>query len=60
MGSDWKGRVLLYIKCEDSSFPENKKEKIDQEIINLAKIQNCYYPNKYEIIAEIGQGICLP
>jgi hypothetical protein len=38
IGSDWKGRVLLYIKCEESTFPETDKELISEEILKDAII----------------------
>ena len=54
IGSDWKGRVLLYIKCEESLFPENCKKILPKEVIDEAKFLNCFLENEYEIIAEIG------
>ena len=65
MGSDWKGKLLLYIKAEDSKYPERHIDPIDlsetdNEIQALIEKEKIFDMNSYEIQAEVSVGICLP
>lgn len=61
-GTLWKGRVLMHIEVKDTRTPEKSvlpytepKDQIPFHVFNQAKSLK-----KYELIFEIGQGICLP
>lgn len=58
LGSYWKGRILMQIAAEKTEKPLCICQKLTEEVKELA---NPYLAEKeYEIIAEIGQGVCLP
>ena len=58
LASNWKGRVLMQVTCEETDKPVVKVCKIDDETVQKSKI--CMRNRTYEIIAEIGQAIALP
>jgi hypothetical protein len=58
LASSWKGRVLIMYYSEETKNPKMVARTMHPQMLKDAspffKIQN------YEIIAEIGAGICLP
>jgi len=58
VATNWKGRVLIQVICEETEKPVAKVEDIKEEI---KKEANQYLRNKdYDVIAEIGQACALP
>jgi len=52
MASNWKGRVLMQIVCEETEKPIAKVEPIEDDIVMQAK---AFTRDKdYDIIAEVG------
>lgn len=58
IASNWKGRVLLQVTCHKTDKPVAKVCSIDPELVKEA--QERLIPQDYTILAEVGQGICLP
>lgn len=56
--SNWKGRVLVQVECEATEKPVAKVVQVEDEIIMMAK--EFTLNRKYQIIAEVGQGVALP
>lgn len=60
LGSAWKGRILMQIESEESKHPERKEQALQEDIKQLAIQLGFFAEKEYEIIAEVGMGICLP
>ena len=60
LASAWLGRCLMHIECADSKHPERKQQPLNEDIKPKAMELGLYAENEYEIIADIGLGICLP
>ena len=60
LASDWKGRVLMHLQACDAQYPEFNVVDASEELLALCKEQKCYEPRKFELIFEVGAGICLP
>lgn len=60
LASAWMGRCLMQIDCEDSKHPERKQCPLEDSLKQTAIDFGLFTPNEYEIIADIGLGICLP
>jgi len=58
MATQWKGRILIHYSIVDTKEPEVRMEEADEAIIEMSK--EYIKPMEMEMIAEIGQGICLP
>ena len=58
IASNWKGRILMQVVCEETEKPIAKVEKISDDLISEAKAFTM--KKKYEIIAEVGQAVALP
>jgi hypothetical protein len=58
LASNWKGRVLMSIECAETEKPLCKRCQIDDEYIMEAKAYTL--KKKYQMIAEVGQGVALP
>lgn len=58
IASNWKGRVLLQVFCEATEKPVAKVVRVDPELVKEAS--EMLLPKDYTILAEVGQGICLP
>ena len=58
IASTWKGRILMQVTVEKSDKPEMKVRKVTDDVLNEAMKK--WEKIKYEIMAEISQGICLP
>jgi hypothetical protein len=58
LASNWKGRILLSVWCEETEKPIAKVTKIDEEI--LKESRKFMKDKTYDIIAEIGQAVGLP
>lgn len=60
LGSSWKGRILMHVECKNADHPERRiqtlEEQVKQDAINLGFFND----KEYDIIAEVGMGICLP
>ena len=54
------GRCLMHIECADSKHPERKQAALEESIKQTAIDLGLFTENEYEIIAEVGLGICLP
>ena len=54
----WKGRVLVQIEVRETDNPIAKVQDINEEIVRKATPHLAQ--KEYELIAEIGQAICLP
>lgn len=55
--SNWKGRVLMQVICEETENPECKVEYIPKEIVDVeGRVEKRYF----DVIAEVGQAIALP
>lgn len=60
IASTWKGRILLHIDCEDSQHPEKAVQRIEDGIKEKAINQGYFNNKQYEVVWEVGMGICLP
>lgn len=60
LGSTWKGRMLMHIEAEESKQPSKKHQAIDPSIKEIATNKKMFEPKTYDIILEVGMGICLP
>ena len=58
LASNWKGRVLMQIECYQTDKPICQITNVEDRII--AKSEEFKVKRKYQMIAEIGQGIALP
>ena len=58
IASHWRGRILIQVACEKTENPEMKLRRVSENVIEEAKEKFTNW--KYEIKAEISQGICLP
>jgi hypothetical protein len=58
IASNWKGRVLMQVCCEETEKPIVKVQKIDSEVV--AEFRKYADKRKFDIIAEIGQAVALP
>jgi hypothetical protein len=58
MASWWKGRILMSVGCVKTDKPELKICAIGQELKDQAA--EWLKPTKFQIFAEVSQGICLP
>jgi len=58
--SQWKGRILLHLHAEEVKNPEMKLAPLAPELKEYATHQRAYEQETFELMAEIGQGICLP
>ena len=56
--SNWKGRLLLQYYAEDTKHPEMKIEDISNSVKQDAA--KWVTQTEYELMVEIGTGICLP
>ena len=60
LASAWMGRCLMHIECQDSKHPERKQAGLEENIKQIAIDHGLFNENEYEIIVDIGLGICLP
>ena len=60
LASAWMGRCLMQIDCEDSKHPERKQCPLEDSLKQTAIDFGLFTENEYEIIADVGLGICLP
>jgi hypothetical protein len=60
VGSAWKGRILMQIESVDSKHPERKEAVLEDTIKQQAISLGFFQEKEYEVIGEIGMGICLP
>ena len=60
LASAWMGRMLMHIECQDSKHPERKEVPLEETVKQTAIDLGLFTENEYEIIADIGLGICLP
>ena len=59
IASNWKGRILVEFFCEDAKHPICKRKDItDREVVN--RVMQYMQPRDYQVVCELGQGICLP
>lgn len=58
LASNWKGRVLMQIDCEETEKPVAKVQQVEDELVMQAKQYTL--DRKYQIIAEVGQAVALP
>lgn len=58
--SQWKGRILMHLSAEDIKSPALKLAKLEEGFYERITKEGAFELNDYEILAEIGQGICLP
>ena len=58
MASNWKGRILMQIVCEETEKPIAKVEAIEDELIMEAKAFT--RDKEFDVIAEVGQAVALP
>ena len=58
LASYWKGRILMQIECEETEKPIAKVQAVEVPYIDDAKAYTL--PQRYQVIAEVGQGIALP
>lgn len=56
--SNWKGRVLCQVVCEETKDPQTKVEMVPEAIVEESR--SFLKPKRYEVIAEVGQAIALP
>ena len=54
------GRILLHIECTEDTQPERRVQAIEPTIKQKAIDLGFFKQNEYDIIADIGMGICLP
>ena len=60
LASAWKGRLLMQIESEDCKHPERREQALEETIKQRAIDAGMFMQQEYEIIAEVGMGICLP
>ena len=60
MASTWKGRMLTHISVYDTKAPEMKVVPLDNDFKQLCLKEGAFDNHEFEIIAEVGAGICLP
>ena len=60
LASAWMGRCLMHIECQDSKHPERKQIELEDSIKQQAIDRGLYADHEYEIICDVGLGICLP
>jgi len=60
LGSAWKGRILMHIEAEEAKNPERREQILDPEIKQNAISFGIFQEKEWEVIAEVGMGICLP
>ena len=60
LASAWMGRCLMHIECGDNKHPERKQVALEESIKQTAIDLGLFTENEYEIIADVGLGICLP
>jgi hypothetical protein len=60
MASFWKGRILMHISSFDVKNPEMKVVPLSADFKAQIAAAGAFDYNEFEIIAEIGAGICLP
>ena len=58
--SAWMGRFLLHIECTEDKSPVRKVAKVAGDIKQKAIDLGFFNLNEYDIIADVGQGVCLP
>lgn len=56
--SHWRGRILMQVVCEMTENPQMKLMNVSEDVIEQAKEKFINY--KYEIKAEVSQGVSLP
>ena len=55
----WKGRILVEYFSEDVKYPVRKKRNVEDTAI-IDKVMAFMAPREYQILLELGRGICLP
>lgn len=60
LASDWKGRVLLHLQACEAQYPEFGVVDAPPELSDLVKEEGALETRTFELIAEVGAGICLP
>ena len=58
--SAWMGRFLIHVECTEDKQPLRKVEKIDGSIKQKAIDLGFFNMNEYDLIADVGMGLCLP
>lgn len=49
----------MHLEAEDSQHPEKKVQELEEGFKDLADQAHMYEQTDFQLIAEIGQGICL-
>lgn len=57
--SNWKGRIAVEYWCIDHKYPEFKVQPIPADF-DSRNFERTIAPNRFLIIGEFGQGMCLP
>lgn len=57
--STWKGRLLMHISAYDTKNPEMKVVPLDAEFKKEIIEKDVFKYEEFEIMAEVGMGICL-
>ena len=60
IASTWKGRILTHISVYDTKAPEMKVIPLDNDFKQQCMQAGAFDNHEFEIIAEVGAGICLP
>lgn len=60
LASAWKGRILMHVECHAADHPERIVRPLDEGIKNAIMELKLLEEREYDIIAEVGMGICLP
>lgn len=60
LASTWKGRILMHLSAYDTKNPEMKVVPLDPQFKQRVMELKAYDLNEYEILAEVGAGVCLP
>jgi hypothetical protein len=62
LASTWKGRFLMSVSTKDSEQPQATIREIDKTKMEKFKadIERMMKPKKYQVFAEVGQGVDLP
>ena len=50
----------MHIECQDSKHPEKKQVTLEDSIKQAAMDAGFFTEREYEIIVDLGLGICLP
>ena len=60
IASTWKGRVLMHLESADCKHPERREQALEVTCKQAAVNGKLFTQRPYDLIVEVGQGICLP